>query len=165
MVAPGACVDFRCPAELTHRNHQSFVEEPAAIEVVDQGRKRLVGRWNKVVLEPAEDVCVSVPVGDLPVVLAIVDRDETDAGFDQTASQENALAESYSGRSGHAVSDLQNPVETPAPPPVSGAVAMPCRCRHRTDQTQSEHRFGRENRSLPWSVLLPWRIWPAHRPR
>ena len=91
VIAPDTRVYFRRPAKLTHCNHQGFLEESAAIEVGDQRRKRLVRRWNKVILEPAKDIFVSVPVGDLPVMLAIVHRDETDASLDQAASQKNAL--------------------------------------------------------------------------
>ena len=36
---------------------------------------------------------MGVPVGVLPIVLAVVNRDEPHAGFDQAASQENALPE------------------------------------------------------------------------
>ena len=67
VVAPGAGVDLGRPAELAHGDDQGFLEQPAAAQVVDQGRERPVGRRDQVVLEPAEDVCVRVPVGLCPL--------------------------------------------------------------------------------------------------
>ena len=93
VVAPGGGVDLGCPAELAHGDDQGFLEESATAQVVNQGRECLVGRWNQVVLEPAEHVLMGVPVGVLSVVLAVVNRDKPYAGFDQAASQENALPE------------------------------------------------------------------------
>ena len=56
VVAPGVGVDLGRPAELAHGDDQRFLEKPASAQIVDQGCKCLVGRWDQVILEPAEDV-------------------------------------------------------------------------------------------------------------
>ena len=93
MVAAGVAVDLGRSAEFTHGDHQGFLEQATIAKIVDQGRERLVGRRNQIVLEPAEDVFVRVPVGRLAVMLAVVNRDEPNASLDQAPGQENALPE------------------------------------------------------------------------
>ena len=67
------------------------VEQTTRGQVVDQGRKRQVGRRVRNVLEPVKDVRVGVPVGELAVVLTIVDGDEPDSRLDQPTGQHHAL--------------------------------------------------------------------------
>ena len=47
---------------------------------------------------------MGVPVGELAVVLAVVDGDEPDARLDQPAGQQHALAHAWCGRSGRGAS-------------------------------------------------------------
>ena len=91
VVAPGVAVDLGRPPKFAHCDHQGFLEQTAAGEIIDQGREGLVGRRNQIVLEPAEDVLVRVPVGCLSVMLTVVNGDEPNAGLNQTPGQENAL--------------------------------------------------------------------------
>ena len=91
MVAAGVAVDPGRPPEFTHCDHQRFLKHAAAREIIDQGCERMVGRRDQVVLEPAENILVRVPVGSLSVILAIINGDESNAGLDQTPGQQNAL--------------------------------------------------------------------------
>ena len=87
-------LDLRRPAEFTHPDDQSLVQQPRRFEVLDQGGHGLVGDRQQPVLELVEIVAVRVPAA---VALAadrrgIIDRYEPNAGLDQPARQQAALA-------------------------------------------------------------------------
>ena len=65
---------------------------PADFQVLDQRGERLVVRRDELAV-PGEEFLVAVPVRFLAVVLAVVDRDEVHAAFDQPSGQQHALAE------------------------------------------------------------------------
>ena len=79
--------------KFTHGDHQGFLEQATIGKICDQSRERLVGRRSQIILEPAEHIFVRVPVGCLSVMLTVVNRDETNAGLDQTPGQEDTLPE------------------------------------------------------------------------
>ena len=91
VIAAGVTVNLGRSPKFTHGNHQGFIKQPAAREIIDQGGKRLIGGWNQIVLEPSEDVFVGIPVGCLAVILTVVDRHESDSSFYQATGKENAL--------------------------------------------------------------------------
>ena len=92
VIAAAGAIDPRAAAELAHGDDERRVEQAAIGQVVDQRRERQVGRREQVVLEPGEDVLMGVPVGELAVVLAIVNGDKPDARLDQPAGQKYTLA-------------------------------------------------------------------------
>ena len=85
-------------------------------EVVDQGRHGLVGGGQEAVLELVEVVAVRVPAAGALAAdgLRVVDGDEPDAGLDQAAGQQAALAV---GGPAVGVAELAGPRATGRRPP------------------------------------------------
>ena len=91
MVAPLAALAGGRPAELAGPDHQGLIQQPAALQVGQEGRDRLVG-LAAVELVVLVDVAMGVPV--LVVVAAAgVDLHEPDPSLDQPTRQQAAPAE------------------------------------------------------------------------
>ena len=86
VVAAGVLVDLRRAAELAGADDDRAVQHAAVVEVLDQGRQRLIEVRQQAGLQGVEVLAVRVPAAD-------ADGDEADAGLDQPASRERALAE------------------------------------------------------------------------
>src|ERR1700722_10684229 len=78
MVAAGTRIDARRAAKFSHGDHQRGAQEPACVEVLNEGRHALVERRQQVVAMFLEAGRMSVPV--LALLLVIVDGDERGAG-------------------------------------------------------------------------------------
>ncbi len=93
VVAACTRIDLGRSPELAHCDHQGLFKKSALTQITDQRCICLVSRRNQIVLEASEDVGVGIPVGFLPIVLAVVYRDKSHTGLDKATSQESALAE------------------------------------------------------------------------
>ena len=94
MVAPGDVVDLGVRPNSPMAMTRVSSSRPRPLRSSISGRERLVGRWDQVVLEPAEERFRARPSWSVArIVLAVVNRDEPDAGLDQAAGQEHALPE------------------------------------------------------------------------
>ncbi len=81
--------DFRGASEFAGHDDEGGIEETAVVKVVEEGRDRAVHRGEEEVLEVGEGGFVGVP----GFVVAEVDLDEADAGFDELAGHEEGPAE------------------------------------------------------------------------
>jgi hypothetical protein len=79
-------VDARTAAELADPHNQRLVEKAALGQVLQQGRKNLIGGRHQAVLEAAEVVRVRIPE-ELPVLMP-VDAYQADARLNQPPGQE-----------------------------------------------------------------------------
>ncbi|GIW85995.1 MAG: hypothetical protein KatS3mg108_0319 [Isosphaeraceae bacterium] len=87
----GDLADFGGAAELADGQDQGFVEEAAGVEVVEESGEAAVEHGEDGLFEQGEVLAVGVP--GLVEASAGADGDDADAGFDEAASQEEALAE------------------------------------------------------------------------
>src|SRR5690606_11201387 len=100
VVAAGALVDLRGAPELAHPDDEGLVEEPAHLQVVDQGGQGGLGDGEVVLLDDrihpgvVESVGVPSSVGDALAADAAgeVAGDELHAVLDEAAGEEAALA-------------------------------------------------------------------------
>ena len=92
---PPVGVQLRRSAELAHHDHERLVEQPALVQVVQEGGEAAVEgrdqadallRADVAVVEPGDEILMRVPA-------AVGDGDERDAPLDQPAGQQEALAE------------------------------------------------------------------------
>jgi hypothetical protein len=60
--APAGIEPGRSP-EFGHADHESLVEHATAIEILDEGGKGAVRRWDEHILEPARFIDVAIPAG------------------------------------------------------------------------------------------------------
>ena len=86
VVAPGRAVDPRRPAELPGADDDRLVQQPARVQVADQGGEGPVQRRQEAVAERPEVVAVRVPAAD-------AQRHEPGAGLDQPPGGERPLAQ------------------------------------------------------------------------
>ena len=90
MVASVSGVHLGAPPEFSHGDHQGGLEQPALVQVLQQGRESLIEGWNQNVAVAPVVVTVSVPL----VVLVSGSRHETAPRLHQPPGQQDALPES-----------------------------------------------------------------------
>ena len=83
MIAAGAGVDPRRAAHVPHPNNQRFIQESAAMQIVQKGRHSLIGWRQQRIFQGLEVVSMSVPVA----VADRVKRDQRHSNLHEPARQ------------------------------------------------------------------------------
>src|SRR5262249_7673843 len=83
VIAAGAAVDSRRPAELAPADDRHVIQHAARVEVLDQGAQALI-ELAAVIAHQSEVLPVAVPA-------AIAQRDAADAGFNQAAGNQELI--------------------------------------------------------------------------
>ena len=104
MVAPLATLARWCAAELARPDHQGLIQQPATLQVGQEGRDRLVG-LAAMAFVVLVDVTVGVP-GLFAVTAARINLDEPDPTLDQPPCQQATPAESLGPRIVQAIEPL-----------------------------------------------------------
>ena len=86
VIAAGRRVDLRRPAEVAEPHDQRVVQQPAVVQVFQQGRVAAIEHRQLALLQALEVVLVRVPA-------AVGDGDELHARLDQPPGQQARLAE------------------------------------------------------------------------